>query len=520
MRPQFVAGLVQIDPACCSLGEIELADAAVHHAERLVRLRPHRRGAAGTVERVAQPRSALEPPRADVPEALQPGRHAQARAVGIVGPLLGEATGDSAQVRQLPVEQVEPRQLVGTSEGELRPLDEADGPLGEALARELTTTGRVELARGRTGGSSRTCRSGGRHRSRRLQRDEVRIGQHLEEVEVRRGRGAAASPTRPSPRRSTRRRRTRRARRTPPGRPTAGAGRSTPARRACCVLLWGRRCDRSRGGRGRGPDDGASRPGGRSGTRRRELDGERDAVEPGAELGDVVELVGTRPSPNPVAAARSRKSRTSGRSPGRRCCRRGRGPSEAHLAGDPQRDAARRHDAHVGAGAHQGGDVAGGVDGICSRLSSTSVRRVRAEVVHERLQVGPRRTVIDTERVADRSPPAVPGRQGRERDERDRTVEALRHLQGEAGLADASGPDQADHPVAAIGDQCQQRIDARPIVDERVEREAAARPGVTGDGLPPARRPGGPGARTPAVPRPRVRGRRRGRSPCGVAVGR
>ena len=101
-------------------------------------------------------------------------------------------------------------------------------------------------------------------------------------------------------------------------------------------------------------------------------------------------------------------------------------------------------------------------------------------MLDERLQVGPRRSVLHTQRIADGRREQRGIAQRRQRDERDRTVEALRHLQRQAGLADASRPDEGDQPVAAIADQRQELVEARAVVDERIEREGRARPGSDG----------------------------------------
>ena len=101
-------------------------------------------------------------------------------------------------------------------------------------------------------------------------------------------------------------------------------------------------------------------------------------------------------------------------------------------------------------------------------------------MLDERLQVGPRRSVLHTQRITDGRREQRGIAQRRQRDERDWIVEALRHLQRQAGLADASRPDEGDQPIAAIAHQRQELIEARAVVHERIERERRARPGRDG----------------------------------------
>ena len=98
----------------------------------------------------------------------------------------------------------------------------------------------------------------------------------------------------------------------------------------------------------------------------------------------------------------------------------------------------------------------------------------------ERLQVGPRRSVLHTQRITDGRREQRGIAQRCQRDERNGTVEALRHLQRQAGLADASRPDEGDQPVTAIAHQRQELIEARAVVHERIEREGRTRPGSDG----------------------------------------
>ena len=200
----------------------------------------------GRRQRVAQPRHALAPSRSDVPEPLQSGRR---------------GAGPCRWRRRCPAQRADARRLAGSAApGRAgRATASWSGPAGPSsarstrstahsltsLARELATVGLLELVRGRTGGSSRTCsiRDAGAGAVGSSATGALRPAL-CSEVEVRRRSRMGGSPHTPSPPRSTRRRRTRRARRTPPAPPAAGAGSSTPARRACSDAAWARRCGR------------------------------------------------------------------------------------------------------------------------------------------------------------------------------------------------------------------------------------------------------------------------------------
>ena len=318
-------------------------------------------GTARPRQRVAQPRHALAPSGSDVPEPLQAADETQTRIDGVIGALRGQPSPDSSQVRQLPVEQVEPLALVRSEQGRLGSLHQIDGPLGESLAGELGTVGFVQLVAGELARGLEHLDPDAGAGTCRLDADQVRFGQDLHEVEERRRRGGRQSPHR-------HRRLGRRAgcehaergecllrrRRQEPEAPLQGGAHAPVLRGGVAATAAEQVQDLVEMPEhlGRGHDPGSSR---------RQFDRQRQTVEPDAELGDGGEVVGTLAVAEP-GRRRALEEQAHARPVGRVVAAAVEGADhESHLAGDPQRDAAGCDDAHVGTGSHQGCDVAGGV---------------------------------------------------------------------------------------------------------------------------------------------------------------
>ena len=116
----------------------------------------------------------------------------------------------------------------------------------------------------------------------------------------------------------------------------------------------------------------------------------------------------------------------------------------------------------------------------CSMLSSTSVSAVRAEVLDERLQVGPRRPcstpsaspIVAASSAARRATPAP-------RTRPDRRGAAPSPGPG-GSCRRPPGPMRVTSRLRRSPTSASSCIEARPVVDERVERERRARPGRDG----------------------------------------